>query len=204
MDSRSITPIVEEVYDDSVHDRSNNICHLDSLVLEHTSLTEPKIYQYMTEHPDVVLVVMNEDTQNLPNMNPHNQGRSAYSYSSQTTTSGGHSSTSYSYSSTTNGSHTYFSSSTTSTSGLEDGGHETRTFVDSSGGRGVTETYFNAGHGTYKIEFPEEEEENSSRYSFLSMKDGVEVVDLDDIIDLTSESEEFLDEDFDDDVIMID
>ena len=232
MNTRSTTPIVEEVYEDFSSKDNSNIHKLESVVIDNTSVDEPKVYQFMSEHPDVALIIMNNDSQeninNIFNSNEEGVGGNGFgnfSYNSKLNQngSGSHASMSYSYSSTTtsstshNGSTSFFSSSTTSKTS-NGSGEQTHSFFSSSDGNQNAsvyyDTYYNAGHGTYKIELPEEEEEedeeqdiNNRRFSFADTDNGVNVIDLDEIVDLTKDDDDSIEDDgyeIEDDVIMID
>ncbi|OBA26769.1 hypothetical protein HANVADRAFT_52808 [Hanseniaspora valbyensis NRRL Y-1626] len=226
MNTRSTTPIVEEVYEDFSSKDNSNIHKLESVVIDNTSVDEPKVYQFMSEHPDVALIIMNNDSQeNINNIFNSNEERVVgngvgnFSYNSMLNPngSGSHASMSYSYSSTTtshNGSTSFFSSSTTSKTS-NGGGEQTHSFFSSSDGNQNAsvyyDTYYNAGHGTYKIELPEEEEEekdtDNRRFSFADTDNWTNVIDLDEIVDLTKDDDESIEHDgyeMEDDVIMID
>lgn len=197
---RSTTPIIEEVFDES-QQTNNHIHHLESVVVDKTSVDEPKAYQFMTEHPEIALIIMDDDSQDSLQPNRYSSNADSYSYTSQKTSRNGHTSTSYGFSSHPNGSHSFFSSSTTTTSSFGDGGDEEHAFFSSSDGGEINNSYFNAGHGTYKVEFPTEDRYGSD-YLFFNLHRGVEIVDLDEVVDLTNESEDINEEE--DDVIMMD
>lgn len=197
---RSTTPIIEEVFDES-QQPNNHIHHLESVVVDKTAVDEPKAYQFMTEHPDIALIIMNNDSQDALQPSRYSNDADSYSYTSQKTSRNGHTSTSYGFSSHSNGSHSFFSSSTTTTSSFGDDDGVEHAFFSSGDAGEINDSYFNAGHGTYKVEFPVEDRYGND-YLFFNLHRGVEIVDLDEVVDLTNESEDIMEDE--EDVIMMD
>ncbi|XBW35039.1 hypothetical protein QEN19_000603 [Hanseniaspora menglaensis] len=202
------TPIVEEIFEDGLQKRQNDqVSHPDALVVDNGSFSKPSLYKFMNEHPEVVVVVMDENENSAQPQQFSTNGGNSYTYSSKTSSSsfgyGQPSSSSYQFSSSSmssniNGTQSFFSSSSHFSS-IGNDMLGSKTFFDSRDGKEIHDSYYNAGHGTYKIEFPVEEKREKSNYSFLNNTD---VIDMDEVVDLTSETE--LSDCDDDDVIMID